>query len=381
MTPRVKLPVEQVLITNATIKPALKAAKTGRAPGPDKIPTEVLKVVQEANPDLIGTLLNRCMTEGRFPDSWKRAKAILIPKGEAGSYRPICLLDTLGKTLKRILADKILDHMTRHKGISPQQYGFTPGRSTTDALIDLRDTVETQRKARRTTIAVAIDIKNDFNTAKWRWIISELEEKAVPEHLVTMIRDYLCNRVIYYETPGHKLERLMTMGVPQGSVLGPVLWNIMFDGIIGAIAEEGVKAICYADDTLVVASGKNPKEASERAEAAAKRAATWVHSRGLEMAVRKTEAILFAGRGQKGKPAGIMVEGALTRFSETIKYLGVHLDKRMRLDRHVELSAEKAKNTARRLGALMPNIGGPKAPRRKFYATVAESIVLYGAPV
>lgn len=177
-------------------------------------------------------------------------------------------------------------------------------------------------------------------------------------------------------------ERPMTAGVPQGSVLGPFLWNLTYDDVLRVDLEKGCNVIGYADDTFILASAANETEASNRASHQTAKVLLRIRNLGLQVAESKTEVILFHGR--KHKPDNyteVVVGNSRIRATESIKYLGLMLDSKLDFINHCVYMEAKVGKVLRALGRLMPNLRGPQESKRKLYANVLASVALYGAPV
>ena len=163
--------------------------KANTAPGIDGLPNEILKEVIRAYPEILLEVFNFCLREGRFFADWKKQRLVLLrkgnkPLGDASSYRPICLLDTMGKLLEQMILQRLQGHMVRENGLSENQFGFRKGRSTVDAI---QAVVDVATKARRGTgtlkrfcAFISIDIRNAFNTARWNICIEAMVRKKVP---------------------------------------------------------------------------------------------------------------------------------------------------------------------------------------------------------
>lgn len=151
--------------------------------------------------------------------------------------------------------------------LSRNQYGFTPGKSTSDALLDVRRFVERAMENGNAVVAVSLDIVKAFNTIPWKHIIAALIRKGFPNYLCALINNYLSDRKIEYTVAsGESRQRSVEAGVPQGSILGALLWNIAYDRVIRLEAIPGCKIIGYADDTLILASGRTSIEAARLAQ-------------------------------------------------------------------------------------------------------------------
>lgn len=139
------------MIDEPELKTVARNLKAKTAPGPDGITNEVVKRVVSLNPVVLTKVYNNCLEKGVFPKAWKNARLVLIRKGdkpldEPSSYRPICLLDCLGKLLEKILDNRLRRFLEENSGLHDKQFGFRKGRSTIDALNTLKATIRPNRK-------------------------------------------------------------------------------------------------------------------------------------------------------------------------------------------------------------------------------------------
>jgi hypothetical protein len=359
--------------------------KYWKAPEPDEIPNPVWSAIHEAAPSLLVDVFNKAMVEGTYPTRWRRARLALIekkdkPPGRPSSYRPLCLLDNCGKLFERTIVTRLEKHLERRRVISRSQYGFRTGRSTADAALQLKKIASAAMKKRQFCAAVGIDISNAFNSIPWQRNIEALMNAKVPVYLLRIISSYLSDRMIEAETSAGTVKRSVTCGVPQGSVLGPTLWNVAFNDLLKVELPPGVQLICYADDTLVVGCADTIEEVESRVNQALDAVTRWIESAKLQLAVEKTEAILFTNR-RKFKPPTFRLRGVEIKVASTLKYLGIWFDGKLSFREHFRKVAEKATRVVGRLSRLMSNLGGPKEARRRMMLSAATSVLLYGAPV
>lgn len=172
----------------------------------------------------------------RFPVEWKRARLVLIKKPgrsveEPAAYRPICLLNAGGKLFERLLLSRLEEEIVASGGLADSQYGFRQGKSTIDAVSKvvgiIKEALSGTRRTRKIAGLILFDIRNAFNTLPWGLITEALERRRVSDYLRRILHDYLSEREIVYDSNGNVVTRVMTAGVPQGSVLGPSLWNCL----------------------------------------------------------------------------------------------------------------------------------------------------------
>lgn len=364
-----------------------------KAPGPDSLRLEIWKHVTEEILEWIRVIFDLCLRKGEFSVLWKCANLVLIPKGGGQDIdptaipklRPICLLNKIAKAFERILAERISHWQAEHPGssLSKRQFGFRKGRSIIDALLFLKKI--TQRAIRRGEYAFVVshDIRNAFNSIPWRLIHDELKRKNFPPYIRRLIDSYLSDRFIQFiGSDGSLHTRAMEAGVPQGSVLGPVLWNIAFDGVLDlANEEEQCEIVCYADDTLIMVTGQDLSHTRLRADVFVTRVVNYINRLGLDVATNKTEAILFHSKSRRVIPVEVLIGEIPIAIQPSIKYLGVMVDSNWKFGEHIRFIKEKANRVMQALNHLMPNLRGPDERRRRLYAGVVTSIMLYGAPV
>lgn len=230
--PRVESPASP--FPEVTVREVVEAAnriKPNKAPGLDGIPGVVIKAVALGRPEMFRDTFQQCLLDGVFPKQWKRQKLVLLPKGKGPVGNcPLCMLDILGKFFERILYARLETTTESPNGLGRHQYGFRKGRSTLDALAAVeniaRDALNGDRwlgGRKKYCAIVTLDVKNAFNTAKWPVILNAMRNMGIPEYLRITVGSYFRDRILCYDTAAGPKYYEVSSGVPQGSVLGPIL--------------------------------------------------------------------------------------------------------------------------------------------------------------
>lgn len=378
-------------ITVEELRLAVRKLPNNKAPGPDHVPNEMIRLAANRFPDLFLSVFNACLTEGSFPNRWKMARLVLLHKGQdkpidvPSSYRPISLLDGVGKLLERLILTRLETLIDQSGAVSKKQYGFRRGRSTIDAISEVIKTAQDAGRGavqhRDLCAVITLDVRNAFNSAPWPIIDSSLRKAMVPKYLIKILRSYMKDR---YLLIGDSTERATSLpvlcGVPQGSVLGPTLWNTFYDAVLKLDVPKGVKLIAFADDLAVVAVARTTELIEYLVNPVLSDIDQWMSDNGLSLAPDKSECIIITKKKSFRDPM-LSVSGTQIRVKRTIRYLGVHLDTRLSFVEHAKAVATGARKAATSLARLMPNVGGPSHSRRSLLMSVVHSRLLYGSQV
>jgi len=375
----------------AELTTAARSLPNGKAPGPDGLSNEIIKTAVSVDPSRFLCTYNACLASGKFPDRWKVGKLVLLqkpgkPLDNPSAYRPICLLDGCGKLLEKLLVARLREHLENNDGLAKNQYGFRRGMSTLDALVRLKAIVAAATTGHpnhhRYVGMLTLDVRNAFNSAPWDHILSAARARNVPVGLLNMLEAYLSARSI--EVPGVDGEtsrrRATDRGVPQGSVLGPDLWNLLYDDLFRIALPDEVELIAFADDVAVVCTACVPFLLEERLEESFDTINKWMADHGLSLAADKTEAIVFTKKRVRNQIT-VSCDGHKIDSKPNVRYLGVQVDQKLGFAAHAEIVSKRAAAAAISLGHIMPNLRGPRQKTRKLLACVVTSRLLYAAPI
>uniref|UniRef100_A0A2H8TW17 Retrovirus-related Pol polyprotein from type-1 retrotransposable element R1 n=1 Tax=Melanaphis sacchari TaxID=742174 RepID=A0A2H8TW17_9HEMI len=240
---------------------AVRRLTPGKAAGPSEIPNEILRAVALAQTCAVLRIFNDCLEALMFLPRWKRARLVLLrkspdkPSDAPSSYRPICMCDAPEKLLERLLLQRLEDHLDAHGGWirAPNQFGFRRGVSTESAIgtvLCIAAQAVTTPRRKSLCVLVTLDVRNAFNSLGWTVIDAALRGINTPEYLVEILRSWLADGTLL--TGEEMVERPVTCGVPQGSVLSPALWNLTYDSLLKMETPPGMQLVGFADDLAVV---------------------------------------------------------------------------------------------------------------------------------
>ncbi|KAK9729472.1 Reverse transcriptase (RNA-dependent DNA polymerase) [Popillia japonica] len=279
------------------------------------------------------------------------------------------MLDTAGKILEKLLKARLRTAVETAGDLSPRQYRFRKGRSIIDALQEICAAVSRAESynhfSRRIVLLVTLDVKNAFNSAKWKDFMDALMYNfRVPTYLLKMMDSYLKDRCLSYETMSGERNITVTSDAVQGSILGPDLWNILYDNLLRIQMPEEVTVVGYADDIAVLISVRDIDAAQLKLNQAMRKIESWMQRHGLSLALHKTEIVILTKRRIE-TTIPVKVGAAEVMTKPTIKYLGINVDCKMTFWPQIRRTADKAATMITNLARLMANIGGPSAKKRR----------------
>ena len=232
----------------------------------------------------------------------------------------------------------------------------------------------------KVTLLVTLDVKNAFNSVRWSDVLKAIDGFRLPQYLIQIIRSYLSQRTLQYDTKEGTQERDLTAGIAQGSILGPDLWNITYDSILRLDMPEDTKLIGYADDIALVIVGRNAEMAQTALNIAMRRIRGWMNDHSLSLADQKTEIVVLT-RKKIETIIPFNINHTEITSSRSIKYLGVTIDTKLTFWDHISKMTEKAAKITAALSRLMANTKGPSECKRRLLMTTVHSILLYGAEI
>ena len=297
-------------------------------------------------------LINCSLSSGKCPDMSKIARVIPVYKNKGEkylftNYRPISLLPIFSKIIEKLVYNKIFHFLMRYGILFKSQYGFRKGHNTTHATLDFLKTIENAMKENELSIGVFCDLSKAFDTLDHEILLMKLDHYGIRGKWLSWIRSYLTNRQQYVDMDGTKSSLAPILyGVPQGSILGPLLFLIYINDLPAAL--DKVIPVMFADDTNLVIKGKNINELVTTLNAELDSLSDYFKANKLKLNVDKTKLVCFRKKGydlSEGIP-DVILDGSILECEKDTTFLGITLDEHLTWENHCNKVANKmAKNT------------------------------------
>lgn len=354
----------------------IKKLPSAKAPGHDNIPNKALKHLSTNFIIRLSNLFTACLRHSYFPSSWKTALIVMIPKPHKDhslpiNHRPISLLNTISKVFEKIL----LTFLKKYIRPREEQHAFRHGHSTTTQLTKLIDDLVCNTNNNKHTAAIFLDMEKAFDRVWHDGLIHKLNTMTnTPKHLIKIIQSFLSNRKFNIKISDTlSSARKIEAGVPQGSCLSPLLYIQYINDLPST---PHVSISLFADDTMFYSSNTAKNIAIIRLQRQTNVANDWIKKWRLKLNTQKTVTILF-GTSQKTPKRRIEIDDQKINWKSRAKYLGVTLDKKLRLNEHA-ITIQKAK---RARAALYPVLNRkspiPLPTRIALYKIYIRPIIMY----
>lgn len=331
-------------VTENEVRTAVKRGKNMKAPGDDRIYNLVLKNISAKAYRFLADIFTRCFQLGYFPTRWKIGKIVPILKPgkdptSPASYRPISLLSAVSKIFERLILQRLMEHVEENHTIVPEQFGFRRGHSAVHQLVRVENTIQRNKALSNNTAMVLLDVEKAFDNVWHDGLVHKLVQADVPTYIVKMVRNYLSNRTFRVHLPGATSEvKAIAAGVPQGSLLGPMLYNLYTSDV--PQLPGGCILALYADDSAIMANGRTPTIYRSRLQQGVTAYVAYLTSWKIKVNEAKSQAILFRHRpSPKLLPPPecfIRINGCPVDWTSEVGYLGVTIDDKLTYRAHTD---------------------------------------------
>ena len=258
--------------------------------------TKLLKDVFMYTNNLLTILFNKCLQQGIFPDEWKKATVTPLKKDNfancVSGLRPISVLPLPGKIFEKLIHSQLYSYINRNKLISDSQGGFRPNYSTNSTIAQFTDYIYSNINQHKITQSIFIDFSKAFDTINYNILYKKLEHCFLKDPAINLIKNYLTNRKQIVQINNNSSKtRILTCGVPQGSVLGPLLFLIYINDLHLRLQDVNVSQ--YADDTVISYANKNQLGTQEILTRNLQYLYDWCERNKLTINVGKTKSMYF----------------------------------------------------------------------------------------
>ena len=331
-------------LTPSEVETVLKSLPIGKAAGPDGINNRILRKLAVELSVPFCSLFNQSLRTGNFPACWKVSHVCPLHKSGDRSvpsnYRPVSLLCTPEKSFERAVFKHFYNHLHNNNILTSLHSGFIPGDSTVNQLTYLYNTFCQALDSGKEVRVVFCDVSKAFDRVWHEGLLLKLEAAGITGNLLTWFRSYLTDRRQRVVLPGVQSNwNNIRAGVPQGSILGPLLFLLFINDIVVDI---GSNIRLFADDTSLYMAVDNPDTAAELLNLDINKIMTWAKKWLVTFNPVKTESLLITRKLNRPIHPPLFMENQQITEIDSHKHLGIYLSSDCTWHKHIDFVKEKA---------------------------------------
>ena len=346
------------------------------------IPIRVIKKSAHIICPVLAQHFNKLMMTGVFPDVLKVGKVTpIFKKGnqeDVGNYRPVSTLPIFGKIFEKVIYSRIYSFALSQNILDENQFGFRKSHSTSHAVNYSVRIIEESIKKQNHVLGIFIDLSKAFDTIDHSTLLTKLDRYGIRGNANCLIKSYLSNRTQYTEVLNEKSENLIIRyGVPQGSVLGPLLFLLYINDI--ANSSDLGTFILFADDTNIFISGKTVEEAYKKGNKLLSCIKKYMILNKLHINMSKCCFVHFKPKASKPVESPdtlqLHIDGFPIKKTKATKFLGVVIDEQLSWGPHITALKRKLNYATATLNRIRDSV--PKELHKDLYHTLFESHLTY----
>ena len=318
-----------------------------KSPGSDGIPCFLIKLTKVIIAPILANLFNACLFQSVFPDIFKIAEVIPLFKGGnmfiVDNYRPISLLPLFGKLLEKVIAKRLTNFLDENEILTSRQFGFRKSHSTEFAAVNLYDHFLSKLDKKEHTCSIFLDLAKAFDSVNHEILLAKLYKYNIRGPALNLFRSYLCNRWQYVKLNHiHSELKPINIGIPQGSILGPLLFLLYINDLPNA-SDFFIKL--FADDTVLSLSGENMKDLNKKTSVELNKIYKWLVANKLTLNVVKSKFMIITGKRAQNHDFKLKINGVPLQRCSSYKYLGLHFDENLNWKIHIDYVCKKLSKT------------------------------------
>ena len=340
---RVSHIVSELTINSDILLKSFKSVKTGKAPGPDNISSNEIKLVGEGVMSGLEYVFRKSARNNVYPPQWKTANAkCLFKKGDKldiQNYRPVSLLSIPSKMFEYIICNTIDQHLTAQNLITDRQWGFTKGVSPDMHLINMTETWREHIEQGKLIGIIFLDFRKAFDSVCHRTLLLKLQAAGISGNLYELLRNYLQNRLQYVSIGNVFSDKKKVLaGVPQGSLFGPRAYKIYSNDLPDSTSND---LDMFADDSTGYCVSNSIHELCTVLQNTILELEQWAKINSLKIHTVKTELMIISKKPVYGPFPLICIGNEPINFVMKSKCLGIYIDKNLSWNEHINMLCKR----------------------------------------